>query len=285
MKEQILQIRTGSTGIPAGIEAVQGDSGRIVRCIIADMILLEGSTVRLYAKKPSGAEIYNDCEISGNTVLIELTTQILAETGKTCCQIEIAYSGKTVTSFEFFIIVKKRLKSDSAIESTNEFGALEEALKKVEEPGEIPVNFSDAEERQALKTGEKLSVLIGKISKWLKGLGTAAFYEVANNLITTAAGYVMDARQGRVLDAKITELNTKSLKYKQVTGTTDAGGNLILPTSIRQVLSIYPVTVDVAIIKFFTNSFGTRYVTLQKWSNGELLANSDATVNVVYSEV
>lgn len=81
------------------------------------------------------------------------------------------------------------------------------------------------------------------------------------------------------------ELNTNSLKYKQVTGTTDAGGNLVIPASIGQVLSIYPVTVDVAIIKFFTNSFGTRYVTLQKWSNGELLANSNATVNVVYSDV
>lgn len=39
------------------------------------------------------------------------------------------------------------------------------------------------------------------------GLGTAATQGVANNLITTAAGYALDARQGKVLKEEVDELN------------------------------------------------------------------------------
>lgn len=41
---------------------------------------------------------------------------------------------------------------------------------------------------------------------------------VVNNLLTTAAGYALDARQGKVLDDKITALNGKIIK-KTVTFT------------------------------------------------------------------
>lgn len=37
---------------------------------------------------------------------------------------------------------------------------------------------------------------------------------VVNNLLTTAAGYALDARQGKVLDDKITALNGKLLRAK-----------------------------------------------------------------------
>ena len=37
---------------------------------------------------------------------------------------------------------------------------------------------------------------------------------VVNNLLTTAAGYALDARQGKALDDKITALNGKLLQAK-----------------------------------------------------------------------
>lgn len=43
---------------------------------------------------------------------------------------------------------------------------------------------------------------------------------VANNLVTTAAGFLLDARQGKVLDDKFTELNTKlseQIVFKTIT--------------------------------------------------------------------
>ena len=39
---------------------------------------------------------------------------------------------------------------------------------------------------------------------------------VANNLTTTAAGYLLDARQGKALDDKISKLNTDMFKYKTI---------------------------------------------------------------------
>lgn len=42
----------------------------------------------------------------------------------------------------------------------------------------------------------------------LNALGDASKQDVANNLVTTAAGLVLDARQGKALDDKITTLNS-----------------------------------------------------------------------------
>lgn len=52
-----------------------------------------------------------------------------------------------------------------------------------------------------------------------------------------------------------------------------------------KVLSVFPVTADVSIEKFFTNSGGTRYAQLKKWSTDSNLSNSTVTVNVIYSDV
>lgn len=53
-------------------------------------------------------------------------------------------------------------------------------------------------------------------------LGTAASQNVANNLTTNTAGSVLDARQGKTLDEKITELknNVIDLNSKQLTNST-----------------------------------------------------------------
>ena len=218
MKTQIIEIKTGSTPINQIVEAVQGDSGRVLRCIISDMSIPVGSTARFYAVKPSGAEIYNDCAIDGQAVVLNMTTQMLAEVGTLNGQIEVTNSGKTVTSFSFCVNVIKNIKSNSAIESSNEFTALEEALRKAEEVADPLINFEEAAEREILTTGERLSVLVGKISKWIKDLKKAAFYDVANNVTTATAGTsVLDAYQGKLLKEQLDELNTNLFLNKTFT--------------------------------------------------------------------
>ncbi|MDY5985611.1 MAG: BppU family phage baseplate upper protein [Lachnoclostridium sp.] len=213
MKTQIIEIKTGSTPINQIVEAVQGDSGRVLRCIISDMSIPAGSTARFYAVKPSGAEIYNDCAIDGQAVVLNMNTQMLAEVGTLNGQIEVTNSGKTVTSFSFCVNVIKNIKSNSAIESSNEFTALEEALRKAEEVADPLINFEEAAEREMLTTGERLSVLVGKISKWIKDLKKAAFYDVANNATTATAGTsVLDAYQGKLLKEQLDEQNTNITK-------------------------------------------------------------------------
>lgn len=69
-------------------------------------------------------------------------------------------------------------------------------------------SFSTASARQNLKSGEKHSILFGKIAKWFADLKTVAFSgnyndlsnkptipTIVNNNTTTEAGYALDARQ------------------------------------------------------------------------------------------
>ena len=83
--------------------------------------------------------------------------------------------------------------------------------------------FTQASTRTNIASGEKLSVLFGKIMKWFADLKAVAFSgsyndlsnqpEIptiptpVNNLLTTVAGNPLDAVQGKVLDDKITALD------------------------------------------------------------------------------
>ena len=62
-----------------------------------------------------------------------------------------------------------------------------------------PVTFEQASTRDNVASGDTVSTLFGKISKWFSDLGTAAFKGVSNVLTQTSDGYVLDARQGNVL--------------------------------------------------------------------------------------
>lgn len=120
------------------------------------------------------------------------------------------------------------------IEDFNDnFDVIDEELgKRLESTGaasDMTVAFEQASARTNLKTGEKISVSFGKIMKWFADLKTVAFsgsyndltskptipsgaaasQAVANNCTTTAAGSVLDARQGKVLMDKANQLSSE----------------------------------------------------------------------------
>lgn len=233
--KKILTIDFRAPCIYQKVSAVQGDSGVQIVCNLASITEHDGATVRVYAKKPSGLELYNDCVLIDNKVIIDVTTQMIAEIGMAKCQIQFTNGTDIITSYEFGISVEKSLVNSSAVESSNEFTALENALKKVDglDISESEINFTDAIERVDLITKEKSSVLIGKISKWLKDLkniaftgeyddlsnrptlGDSASKNTANNLTTDVEGSVLDARQGKVLQEKITAINNNLLSFNE----------------------------------------------------------------------
>lgn len=133
MLTQILNIQVSRIGLFPTIDAVQGDSGRVLECRLTDFVIPSGSTARIYAQKPSGAQIYNNAMVDGNVVSVDLTTQILAEVGKVVCQIEVDNGGERVTSFDFALNVVKSRVDGSAIESSDEFTALEDALNSIDD--------------------------------------------------------------------------------------------------------------------------------------------------------
>lgn len=128
MVTQYLEITLKRKGLPKIVEAVREDSGRTLQCKITDATIPTSASATIYALKPSGAEVYNTCTVSDNIVCVDLTTQLLAEEGITKCQVVLTQSKQTVTSFEFFIHVYENVMSESAIESSNEYTALQNAI-------------------------------------------------------------------------------------------------------------------------------------------------------------
>lgn len=68
--------------------------------------------------------------------------------------------------------------------------------------------FTEASTRANINGNESLKTILGKIKKYFTDLKTHAFNTPANNLTTTQEGYALDARQGKALDDKVTQLNS-----------------------------------------------------------------------------
>ena len=71
------------------------------------------------------------------------------------------------------------------------------------------IEFNDTGTRENIASGESLKTMLGKIKKWFTDMGNAAFRAVANNLTTESAGsHVLDAYQGKMLeDGKLDKAN------------------------------------------------------------------------------
>ena len=68
------------------------------------------------------------------------------------------------------------------------------------------VEFDLSAERTNIESGESVKIVFGKIKKWFLDLGTSAFATISNALNVESSGYVMDARQGKVLKDLIDSL-------------------------------------------------------------------------------
>ena len=104
----------------------------------------EGTTARIRVTKPDGKYVFNDCTIEDNAVIAPLTAQTLAAAGDAKADIAM-YKGENVllSCSVFILAIMPRAGSDSAIESTDEFGALDSLLQQAET--DIPAAHDAAE--------------------------------------------------------------------------------------------------------------------------------------------
>lgn len=141
-------------------------------------------TLRIYCKKKDGNGVYIDSSTVVDTYyIINLTNQVYSVVGLVECELQLNSNNKWLYSPTFGINVDDNLM-DGSIVSSNDFIALQDALSKVD-------NFDDlyASRLNALETS--------KIDK----------ANIANNLVTTTTGLVLDASQGKNLQDQITTLN------------------------------------------------------------------------------
>lgn len=124
-------INIATQASPPVIPVVQGDSGRSIIFSLADFIIPEGALARYFVMKPSGLAVYNDATIDGNTVLVDLTAQSIAEVGDSEGQVRISLNDEVVTSFDFILHVVP-FRGIDAIQTEAELNIFDEAVARVE---------------------------------------------------------------------------------------------------------------------------------------------------------
>lgn len=115
---------------PLIIHIVQGTNAIPLHFKIMDWEIPAGAGTNIYIKKPSGYKIYNAGTISNNSCVFNMTTQMTAETGVNFGQLEIVSGSKYYYSWEIVLKVLPSIVDSSAIQSTDEFTALQEAISR-----------------------------------------------------------------------------------------------------------------------------------------------------------
>lgn len=115
------------------IEYVQGTNSISIILQVVDWEIPEGSEARIYVKKPSGKEVYNSAEVSGNEITIQPTTQMFAESGRQLGQVQIENGDDIAATFLLEFDIEKNLAFEStAVESSDEYGILDELITEAQ---------------------------------------------------------------------------------------------------------------------------------------------------------
>lgn len=154
------------------VSAVQGD--RATRCVLVKLVnngepymIPDGARAIVNIKKPDGKFVYNKCTYSGNEVTIDLTSQALAASGTAYCNVEIRTADDTqiITSATFEIEIETTQRSDSAIESSNEFTAIEVKVNDLIEKISDTNSAAEKERQQTAKDATEKANMAGSAAE------------------------------------------------------------------------------------------------------------------------
>ena len=121
------------------IKVKQKDTARYILFRLLDngrIFDLTGKSVTFFAKKPDSKEVFNQATItsaSNGECEIQLTSQVLAVQGIVECELVIYEEEDILSTFIFELDVKKSLRGNSAIESSNEYSIIEKIIDKMKE--------------------------------------------------------------------------------------------------------------------------------------------------------
>lgn len=118
---------------PEMIHYVQHSTEIPLEFYFADYPIPDQAIANLYIKKPSGLEVYNAGTIEENSVIIQPSAQLFAEAGVQEGQLQIAAHGKILVTFLLCFNIEKNIIKNSAIESTNEYTALDKLLTEAKQ--------------------------------------------------------------------------------------------------------------------------------------------------------
>lgn len=114
--------------LPVRVPYVQATNAVPIVLEIRDYTVPSGASAQVFVKKPSGKEVYNTVSLSGQTVTIEPTQQMVMEPGEQEMQVEVTSGSKTLVTFPMILDVSHNLLAESDIESTDEYGVLQKLI-------------------------------------------------------------------------------------------------------------------------------------------------------------
>lgn len=124
--ERILFFERTDTTPP--IHVVQYTNAIPLIFTIKDWEIPSGAEARIFIKKPSGLEVYTTASISGETITVNPTTQMYAESGKQFGQLQIIKGETVQASFLLPFDIEPSIIAESAIESTNEYTIIDQLI-------------------------------------------------------------------------------------------------------------------------------------------------------------
>lgn len=187
-----VNLTVAQSPLPVIVHVVQGNTEIPVDFHITDYTIPAGSTARFYLKKKSGAEVYNNCMVSGNVITLDPTAQTFAEAGCQAAQLQVEIGENFLLSFPMTFDVAPNIIDDSAIESSSEYGALESLLQEAQEnipaAGEAATAANQAAEAANTAAGAANQAAENASSATTAATNAASAANTAAGQANTAAG-------------------------------------------------------------------------------------------------
>ena len=231
------------------VTALQGEiNSRFLEITITDkgsFFNLTEKTVMVYMTKPDGKIIFNSCSVvdaPNGKINVSLTSQMSIAAG-TVKDFEIHIIGSDKTRLKITGIclkIKNAANADEAIESTNEFTALIEALSKADGSLEYVEQFLKDKEQEIDALKQSAETLIEQI----KAEGSQTIQGVTENFNTAMTGFnqEIDAAVKKAEDAAgtaeeiaeqaaIDTINTQKNHPNGIAGLDGSGKLIQIPTA------------------------------------------------------
>ena len=208
-----------------GVVVVGGHVGRIIKGDYEDMMIDNGTAdqkrndlivARFQSGGTGGTDTYSLVVVKGTPGATAKDPAIVQED---------LYAGGKQRDYPLYRVRIENLSVvgvDKLFQVNSNFKALAEAkLDKTGDASNTTTKFTQASSRVNLTSGEKLSVSLGKIMKFIADVISSgvAFYKVVNNGTTTAANTLLDGRYGKTLfDLIESRANGKVRVYENAEG-------------------------------------------------------------------
>ena len=127
--DKIVTLSITKKNVPVRVDVVQYATAPNIVFALDDFT--PRGTAEIYIEKPSGMKVFSYLTIEDNRLTLVPTTQAFAEVGISKAQLLISDGTADAISFLIFFYVTENIIDSSAIESQDEFTALQEALNTV----------------------------------------------------------------------------------------------------------------------------------------------------------